>query len=405
MIAVLPLTWGLVWGLAGGLAWGLAGGCAKKEPSKPKPPAPAKITNAVKELELTTVTLTPEAQSRLGIETVAVEFRSMDMPRTFGGEIVPVPGESVTVSAPLSGVLLSLAGANGLMPGQGVTPGQPLHRLLLSLPQKDLLTVQQEVSAQQVELDLAQETVTRARQLLQDKVGSVRQLNEAQARLATASAALTAAQTQLKLLQNGDIDFAADGLASLNLKSPIAGVIQQVFVAPGQTVTSGQSLVSISGLNPVWVKVPVYVGELARVESDNSARVHRLSDWAGTEYQEARPVSLPVGANPETATVDLFYELDNAAQVYRIGQKVAVTLTRTARQQALVVPYASILYDMYGSAWIYIQTDPQVYRRERVQLQYVLEDQAVLSRGPGVGTKVVSAGAAELFGTEFGVGK
>ena len=39
------------------------------------------------------------------------------------------------------------------------------------------------------------------------------------------------------------------------------------------------------------------------------------------------------------------------------------------------------------------------------QLQYVMEDQAVLSRGPAVGTEVVSAGAAELFGTEFGVGK
>jgi len=69
------------------------------------------------------------------------------------------------------------------------------------------------------------------------------------------------------------------------------------------------------------------------------------------------------------------------------------------------VPYSSILYDMYGSAWVYQNTEPQVYVRRRVELNYVLDELAILTRGPAVGARVVSAGAAELFGTEFGVGK
>jgi hypothetical protein len=32
-------------------------------------------------------------------------------------------------------------------------------------------------------------------------------------------------------------------------------------------------------------------------------------------------------------------------------------------------------------------------------------ESAVLDQGPPTGTRVVTAGAAELFGTEFGVGK
>jgi hypothetical protein len=50
-------------------------------------------------------------------------------------------------------------------------------------------------------------------------------------------------------------------------------------------------------------------------------------------------------------------------------------------------------------------TQPQKYVRRRIELLHVLDGLAVLSRGPAVGTKVVIAGAAELFGTEFGVGK
>ena len=42
--------------------------------------------------------------------------------------------------------------------------------------------------------------------------------------------------------------------------------------------------------------------------------------------------------------------------------------------------------------------------RRRVELARVVEDLAVLRRGPPAGTSVVTVGAAELFGTEFGVG-
>ena len=60
---------------------------------------------------------------------------------------------------------------------------------------------------------------------------------------------------------------------------------------------------------------------------------------------------------------------------------------------------------MYGGAWIYENIETNQYVRRRVELRYVLDELAILSRGPSVGAKVVRAGAAELFGTEFGEGK
>jgi RND family efflux transporter MFP subunit len=280
-----------------------------------------------------------------------------------------------------------------------------LYRLLLALPQKDLLSVQEEISLRKVELDLAQAQVKRSGQLLADKAGSVRQLEEAQAQLAGAEAGLETAQTRLELLKKGDLDLADEGLSSLIIKSPVDGFVQEIHVACGQTVTGTTALLEITGADPVWIKVPVYAGDLAAIDMNEPARAHSLADSVGAKAQAAEPVAAPFSADPDAATVDLFYELSNANLSYLPGQKVSVTLTLKGAKENLTVPYSSILYDMYGSAWVYTNAKPRVYVRQRVELNYVLDELAILSRGPAVGARVVSAGAAELFGTEFGVGK
>lgn len=387
------------------IALTMACGCGKKPKSKEKPPPPAKVQNAVKETALTTITLTEEAESRLGIQTVNIEYRTIEKKRTFGGEVVPVSGRSITVSAPLAGTLLPIENSPAVATGQQVKKGQPLYRLLLALPEKDLLSVQEEITRWKIELDLAQKKANRAQQLLNDKAGSVRDLEEAQAQMARAKTSLETAQTRLALLQKGELDSTAEGLSSLIIKSPVDGIIQEVHTAPGQTITGTTALLDITGIDPVWIKVPVYVGDLDTIDTKKAAQIHSLADFAGTESQTAEPVAAPFSGDPESITVDVFYELSNAEFLYRPGQKVSVTLTLKGTEESPVVPYSSIVYDMYGSAWVYQNTEPQVYVRQRVELRYVLEDEAILSRGPADGSKIVSAGAAELFGTEFGVGK
>jgi hypothetical protein len=68
-----------------------------------------------------------------------------------------------------------------------------------------------------------------------------------------------------------------------------------------------------------------------------------------------------------------------------------------------VMPYAAVLYDASGETWVYTNTEPGVYVRERVTVDSIQGDRAVLSGGPAAGTQVVTVGATELYGTEFGV--
>lgn len=66
-----------------------------------------------------------------------------------------------------------------------------------------------------------------------------------------------------------------------------------------------------------------------------------------------------------------------------------------------IVPYASVLYDSNSATWVYTSPEPLVFVRHAIAIDYIEGDRAVLSDGPATGTAVVTAGAAELFGTEF----
>jgi len=88
----------------------------------------------------------------------------------------------------------------------------------------------------------------------------------------------------------------------------------------------------------------------------------------------------------------------------RPGERVMVELPLARTERGLLVPEAAVLYDIHGDAWVYEDLGDSAYARRRVQIARHTGGRAVIARGLAEGVKVVTAGAAELFGTEFGAG-
>lgn len=219
-----------------------------------------------------------------------------------------------------------------------------------------------------------------------------------------AEANLQAARKQLDLLHSTK---ASGGSGALAIVAPFAGRLGAVFASPGQAVAPSAPLFEVSAEDPLWVRVPVYVGELASLDLGKEVQVHRLGvldDPLGS----ARPVVGPPSANPEAATADVFYEIENDDGLLRPGRKVGVSVpilgSGGVEDASLVVPRSAVLYDIDGGTWVYQVTAPQVFQRRRVEVSHTVDDWAVLRRGPAVGSVVVVTGAAELFGTEFEAG-
>jgi hypothetical protein len=66
-------------------------------------------------------------------------------------------------------------------------------------------------------------------------------------------------------------------------------------------------------------------------------------------------------------------------------------------------PFSSIIYDLDGDAWVYTVAEPLSFVRESVLVESIKGEYAYLQEGPPVGTKVVTVGVPELYGTEVGV--
>lgn len=377
-------------------------GCGKPKAAETHPAVPAaKVENAVKESDLAIVKLSSQAETRLGVATAPVTIEQVAQVRTFAGEIVLPTDHTTSMVSPISGTLL----AEGATPVAGtfVRKGQALFRLTPYLaPERDLrVQIEREIINAQTRVDAARERFNRAEQLLRDRAGSEKAVQQAREELNLAENDLRAARERLTRYEKTPIS--AD--VAVTITAPRNGMVQKVFVNSGQAVAAGAPLFEVVDLSVLWLRVPVYVGDLRLIDRRQTARVHALNEPPGAPSRPARPINAPPTANPLNDTADLYFELTNGDGSLRPGQKMGVTLSERSSEESLVVPWSAVLHDAVGGTWVYENIAPQQYLRRRVEVRRVVDGRAVLARGPAVGVKVVTAGAAEIFGTEFGTGK
>jgi hypothetical protein len=85
----------------------------------------------------------------------------------------------------------------------------------------------------------------------------------------------------------------------------------------------------------------------------------------------------------------------------RLGIATVSVETGTAAQTT-VIPYAAVLYDPDGKTWTYTSPKPLSFVRHDITVETIDDTGAVLTAGPPAGTSVVTVGADELWGIEYG---
>lgn len=340
--------------LAALLAVLIAGCKPASSPSAAKSSTPP--ARVITENDLTTIMLQPEAEQRLGIATAALEVKQVKRSRTVGGELLLPLGRtenSSNTAAASSKSIFSLLPA--MTPAELVRVGELQ------------IDADGQIAIARVELAAAKIALERAENLVANNAGTQRGVDEARTRVQLAEAALNTARERRALL--------------------------------------GAPLFEAVRKDVLWVRVSVYAGDLNQVDRRAAANVSSIGGSRNESPRLARPVDVPFSPTAAPATVDLFYEVENADAKLRPGEKVSVAVPLQGETESSVVPAAAVLYDIHGGTWVYENTAPQTFTRRRVEIRFVNEGGAVLARGPKPGVKVVTAGAAELFGTEFGIGK
>jgi hypothetical protein len=88
------------------------------------------------------------------------------------------------------------------------------------------------------------------------------------------------------------------------------------------------------------------------------------------------------------------------------ADRISIATGRVAQRDGQkVIPYAALLYEKDGSAFVYTNPHGRTYVRAHIEIDRVAGQSVLLRSGPAAGTRVVTTGAPQVHGAELEYGE
>lgn len=176
---------------------------------------------------------------------------------------------------------------------------------------------------------------------------------------------------------------------NLTLTSPIGGVLQELDVRAGMTVSAGETLARVNGLSSVWLAVAVPESETGSIIVGQTVEA-RLPAFPGTVLNGTVSAVLPE-TNMDSRTVRVRVELPNPDGRLRPGLSAQVRLNQKTEQSVLWVPSEAVIRTGRRTL-VMLAEDAGRYRPVEVQLGQENDGKTAVLKGLQEGQQVVSSG-------------
>ena len=147
--------------------------------------------------------------------------------------------------------------------------------------------------------------------------------------------------------------------------------------------------------------VKVYAGDWGKVNLETDIAI---VDIHGAT-QNISLVAKPCDVQPysEGNVINVMYKIENPKDIY-IGQHVGARLPLKKSGTFWCAPGKGIITDVYGNAYVYVKVGESTYTRKRVEIIQRQGEKVFISKGLDGSETIITDGAAEVFGSEFGFG-
>ena len=180
----------------------------------------------------------------------------------------------------------------------------------------------------------------------------------------------------------------------LAVRAPIAGVVVQKLVAPGQLIQAGATTCFvISDVSTVWVQGHIFDRDLPSVRTGDRAE--------GTN--PSLPVVFPgtveyVGAmlDPATHTTPVRIATRNPGGALKKDMFLDVTIHTRTRRNVLAVPTSAVLHNAQNEPFVYVQARPGAFAQRLVTVGAGQDGRTEIASGLREGERVVSEGSVFL---------
>ncbi len=298
------------------------------------------------------VSVSPQAIQSLGLRTASVEQKTVAASIDVAGTVLLNERDVSLVQARSAGFVERVYAR---APGDVIAAGSPLVDLLLP----EWVSAQREFLAVKALQDAALTHAARQRLLL---------LGMPEALVAR-------------------VESSGEPLGRYTVSAPQGGLVAELMVRQGMTVSAGMSLARINGLGSVWIDAAVPEAQSGPVLQGQMAEV-RLAAFP-SEVFNARVIAVLPEASPETRTVRVRLELANPGLRLKSGMSGQVRLVGR-EQTALLVPSEAVIRTG-RRALVYVVDGPGRFRPVAVQLGAEIGDMLVVQRGVNAGQQVVAS--------------
>jgi membrane fusion protein (multidrug efflux system) len=289
------------------------------------------------------------------------------------GSVAAVQG--VMVSADLSGTVDRVLFDSG----RAVRQGEVLVEL-------DTRQERAQLAAADAQRDLARTNFDRMHGLLKDNV-----ISRAEYDSATADDKQTEARA-------GEIRAA---IQRKRITAPFSGILGIRQVNVGQYLSSGDPIVQLQSLNPIYVNFDVPQQATSQMRNGRDVRI-TTGDLAGVEFH-GRITAIDSVVNSETRNIQVQATLANPEAQLRPGMFVQTEVVLGAGRSVIALPATAISYAPYGDSVFIVASlkgpNGESYRgvqQQFVKVEGTRGDQVGVMSGVKPGDEVVTSGVFKL---------
>jgi membrane fusion protein (multidrug efflux system) len=289
------------------------------------------------------------------------------------GSVAPVRG--VTLSADLPGVVERISFESGT----SVRAGQTLVQL-------DARQEHAQLASAEARRDLAKTNLTRSQALLERQLVAQSEYDQVAALFRQAEA------------QVNEVKAAID---RKTIRAPFAGVTGIRQVNLGQYVSSGDPIVPLQSLDPVYVDFAVPQQQVASLRRGLSVSV--AADSGARPLGTGRITAINPVADDATRNVRVQATFSNPHHRLRPGQYVTVRVDLGSRTRVVALPTTAINYAPYGNSVFIVEQlkspDGKAYkgvRQQFVKLGGARGDLVAILGGIEAGQEIVTSGVFKL---------
>ncbi|MDX1901406.1 MAG: efflux RND transporter periplasmic adaptor subunit [Gammaproteobacteria bacterium] len=188
-------------------------------------------------------------------------------------------------------------------------------------------------------------------------------------------------------------DEAAADLAHTKLLAPFSGVLGKVNVSPGDYVTVGQKIVSLTDISHLRAEYEIPEKYLSQLKMGQTVRVSTAT-WSDKIFTGVVTFVAPT-VNPDNRTISLYADIPNDQHLLTAGLFVDVVQVLGTESHALIVPPSSLVSVMDGQKVFRVINSNKV---ESVPVTVVRRSQGAVEVSGSLtpGDRIVVAGQQKL---------